>query len=643
VTAHPTYPRLFTPVDIGAVTLRNRLAISAHFAGWWVTDGLPNEQFAAYIEERAKGGVGLFVIGATGPTYDAAPDWMQNTSDDIIPRYQMLADAGHRHGTKVFAQLIHTSDYVPGSGAERIREGMRAQVIPHSRRRPAKGQRTPAELRELAAAFGAAAARAVAGGIDGLELHAHEGFLHAQFLNPRVNRRTDEYGGSLDGRMRFVVETLQAMRDAIGADVPLGVRLKADDQEDGGITVDDYVDAVTRVDALGLVDYLSLTAGDGGLHHGPMSRPDGEWLPFVARIKQATSLPIMHAGRVTTPEMAEQALADGTLDVVCMTKAHTADPHFTRKARDGETDRIRYCARCLQSCIGAMEHMSCVYNPVTSREGEWAELVPVEEPKRVVVVGAGPAGMEAAVTAHARGHDVTVLEASQRVGGQIHAAASSPLRTMFARVAEFYQREADRGEFAVQYGRRATADDVVDRAPDAVVVATGSVEKRATVAGGGPVATVGDALAADLPPGASVLIVDRDGSINALVLIDALTERGAHVQYVTPSDRTASRVEGMTREDMLRKLTARGVSWENQQTLAWWDGQTAILRHSVYAEERELDGLDLVVVADGAQAVSGLAEELRGRVPEVYTIGDANAPKTVHEATLQGGLIGRTL
>jgi 2,4-dienoyl-CoA reductase-like NADH-dependent reductase (Old Yellow Enzyme family)/thioredoxin reductase len=643
VGEHPTYPRLFAPVDIGNVTLRNRVAISAHFAGWWVTDGLPNEQFAAYIEERAKGGIGLFVIGATGPTCDAAPDWMQNTSDAIIPRYQMLADAGHRHGTKVFAQLIHTSDYFPGSGAERIREGMRAQVVPHSRRRPGKAPRTAAELRELAAAFGAAAGRAVAGGIDGLELHAHEGFLHAQFLNPRLNRRTDEYGGSLDGRLRFVVETLEAMRDAIGPHVPLGVRLKADDQEEGGMTVDDYVEAVTRIDALGLVDYLSLTAGDGGLHHGPMSRPDGEWLPFVAQVKRATGLPIMHAGRITTPEMAEQALADDALDVVCMTKAHIADPHFTRKAREGDTDRIRFCARCLQSCIGAMEHMSCVYNPVTSREGEWADLIPAEKQKRLVVVGAGPAGMEAAITAHARGHDVTVLEASQRVGGQIHAAASSPLRAMFSRVAEFYQREADRGDFAVEYGRRATAEDVLGRNPDAVVVATGSVEKAATVAGGGPVATVGEGLASDLAPGASALVVDRDGAMNALVLVDVLTERGVSVQYVTPSDRTASRVEGMTREDMLQKLSARDVTWETQHTLAWWDGETAILRHSVYAEERELSDIDLVVVANGAEPANGLAAELRGRVPEVHTIGDANVPRTVHEATLQGGLVGRTL
>ncbi|MEO2004433.1 MAG: FAD-dependent oxidoreductase, partial [Candidatus Poribacteria bacterium] len=383
--------------------------------------------------------------------------------------------------------------------------------------------------------------------------------------------------------------------------------------------------------------------GDGGLHHGPMSRPDGEWLPQVARVRQATGLPIMHAGRITTAAMAERALADGALDIVCMTKAHIADPHFTRKAREGQEDRIRFCTRCLQSCIGAMEHMSCVYNPVTSRGREWAELQPAETRKRVVVVGAGPAGMEAAITAHGRGHDVTVLEATRRVGGQVHKAAAGPTRAQFGLIAEYYQREADRGEFTVSYGVKATAEGVAALEPDAVVVATGSVERRVTVPGGGPTRTVGDLLDSPADAGSSVLIVDRHGGMNALLLVDVLSARGVAVEYVTPASRTCGAVEGMTREDILRKLSTREVRWETEHTLAWWDGDVAVLRHSVFAEERELRELGAVVVADGADPVNDLATALRGRVAEIYTIGDASVPRTVHEATLQGGLIGRTL
>ena len=222
-------------------------------------------------------------------------------------------------------------------------------------------------------------ARAMEGGVDGVELHAHEGFLQAQFLSPAWNDRDDEYGGSLENRMRLTVECLQAMREAVGRGVPLGVRLKAHDQEERGLTEHDYVEVVRRLEAMDLIDYVNLTGGDGGLHHGPMNRPCGEWLPFVRTIKATTGLPIMHAGRLTTPEAAEAALADGTVDVVCLTKAHVADPHFVRKTRENRVGDIRHCTRCLQECIGNMEHMSCVYNPVTSRERTWATLEPAEQ------------------------------------------------------------------------------------------------------------------------------------------------------------------------------------------------------------------------------------------------------------------------
>ncbi|MCZ6678660.1 MAG: FAD-dependent oxidoreductase [Candidatus Poribacteria bacterium] len=642
-TPHPKFPHLFRPIAMKNVTLPNRIAISAHFAGWWVTDGLPNEDFAAYIEERAKGGVGLFVIGATGPTYDAGPDWMHNTSDAIIPRYRMLAEAGHRHGTKVFAQLIHTRDPIPEPPDDRIRIGMQAQVVPRSRQRPRRPDRSGAELQALSRKFGEAAARAKAGGIDGLELHAHEGFLHSQFLSPIRNQRTDAYGGSLVNRMRFVVETLQAMRDAIGDEMPLGVRLKADDQEAGGMTVEDYIELVVRLEAMGLVDYISLTAGDGGLHHGPMTRPDGEWLSFVNQIKQATDLPIMHAGRITTPEMAEAALADGMMDVVCMTKTHIADPHFTRKVHQGRLADIRYCTRCLQSCIGNSAQMTCVYNPVTSREQTWAELQPAKHRKRVVIVGAGPAGMEAALVAHARGHEVIMLEKSGRVGGQVRLAASSPMRRMFIRIAEFYERQAEKGEFDVHLSSEATIDSIRALKPDAVVIATGSTPRDVRVPGGREAWTVSHGLTCNLDGIEKMLVVDRTGTMHALMLTDYLSDLGIGVEYITPASRAADAVEGMTREEMLSRLLGRGVRFFEEEDLVYWDDRYALSRHNRLVEERILKEIDAVVVSAGAEPLNELALDLRGVVPAVHTIGDANTPRTVYEATLGGGLVGRML
>src|SRR5262245_8016639 len=350
---HAHFPHLFKPYGLKGVELRNRVAISGHFAGWWVgPGGLPSDAFVAYVEERAKGGVGLFTIGATSP--EPGSGWMQNLDDSIIPRYRLLAEAAHRHGTKLFAQLCHPG-FKPLPGIPIIERP--PSMDPPSRSTPHPP--VPVErLRQLVKAFRAAAGRAAAGGVDGVELHSHESFLHAELLNPYWNQRTDEYGGSLDNRMRFLVETLQAMRTAIGPTLPLGVRLKLDDVIQRGMGPDDYRECVRRLEKTGLIDYLVFTGGDGRFHHGPMPRPEGEWLPLVKEMRKATRLTIMHAGRITTPEMAEKALAAGWLDIVCMTKTHICDPHFTRKVFENRLEDIRYCTRCLQVCHAKMSQMS---------------------------------------------------------------------------------------------------------------------------------------------------------------------------------------------------------------------------------------------------------------------------------------------
>jgi 2,4-dienoyl-CoA reductase (NADPH2) len=209
--------------------------------------------------------------------------------------------------------------------------------------------------------------------------------------------------------MGFLVVTLQAMRVGIGADMPVGSSVKLDDMAQRGMTLEEYIEAARRLEAGQFVDYILFTGGDGRFHHGPMPRPEGEWVPLVKQMRAAVSLPLMHAGRITTPEMAEQVLAEGDVDVVIMTKTHICDPHFTRKVYENRLDDIRFCTRCLQCCHGAMDRMTCVYNPATSREREWIPMVPAARRKRVVIVGAGPAGMECALNAAQRGLVVIVL------------------------------------------------------------------------------------------------------------------------------------------------------------------------------------------------------------------------------------------
>src|SRR5437588_2253182 len=223
-----------------------------------------------------------------------------------------------------------------------------------------------------------------------------------------------------------------------------------------------------------------------------MPRPEGEWLPLMREMRQATHLTLMHAGRITTPEMAEKALVDNCLDIVCMTKTHICDPHFTRKVFENRLDDIRYCTRCLQVCHGKMDAMSCVYNPFTKRELEWGELKPAARKRRIVIVGAGPAGMEAAWNAGMRGHEVIVFEQSPRVGGQIWVGAASPLRKSWARIAEFYDRQSRRGIFKVRLNTRATKEMILGLKPYVVIIATGSVPKTFEVSGGPSALTVHD-------------------------------------------------------------------------------------------------------------------------------------------------------
>jgi 2,4-dienoyl-CoA reductase-like NADH-dependent reductase (Old Yellow Enzyme family) len=634
------FPHFSSPITLRGVTLRNRAGISAHFAGWWADDGLPTQAFADYIEERAKGGIGLFVVGATAVRYDGGPTWLQNVDDRAVAGYRMLAEAAHRHGTRLFAQLIHRGDHLL-HGPPVIAPARQSNALPPARRIPVAPPRSVPDLEELIECFGLAAQRARAGRADGIEIHSHESFLHAQLLNPVWNRRQDEYGGTLGNRCRFLLGTVGAIRRHAGDDFPLGVRLKADDFQDDAMTEDEYLNVLRWLEESGQVDYVSLTGGDGALHHGPFPRPDGEWLELVRRVRTNTRMPVMHAGRITTPEMAERAVAEGIVDVVLLTKAHIADPHFTRKAQEGRLDDIRYCTRCLQSCIGKMEHMTCIYNPVTSREGEWAELIPAAEPRRVVVVGAGPAGMEAAYTLHARGHQVTVLERSGRVGGQVRLAAGSPLRTQFGRIWEYYERQSRRLD--VRLGVEASAETVLELKPDAVVLATGSRPKGASIPGPCPVLTIHEALEGGVSGASKVLIVDREGFTRPLVVADALSSQGIDVEFITPFDSVSPALNSMTREELHVRLADSGERFVAGEEVICSDDGGVLVRAVLTAEERWVKGVTAIVVAAGSDPVNELERELRGKVPALFVIGDANRPHTVEEATYQGARIGRLI
>lgn len=619
--------------------MRNRIAISGHHAGWWVDAGRPSDEFADYIEERARGGVGLFVIGCTSPKLGSG--WLENVDDRIIPRYRAMVEAGHRHDTPIFAQLAHPG-FGPLPGVPLVQGALAALGTQPVYRGPERHIPSVDELHDLVASFGKAARRAAEGGVDGMEVHSHEWFLHAQMLNPMWNTRDDEYGGSLENRMRFLVETLCAMREAMGPEMPLGVRLKADDMEQRGMEAGDYAECIRRLEALDLLDYVNLTGGDARFHHGPSPRPEGEWLPLVKALRAGTKLIVMHAGRVVTPEMAEAAVRTGAVDVVCMTKAHIADGQFARKVFENRLDDIRFCTRCLQGCHHKMHLMTCVYNPVTSRETQWATLHPAAIRRRIVIVGGGPAGMEAAVTAAARGHEVIVLERATRVGGQIWTGAASSMRGPWSRIAEFYERQARKGAFEVRLGVEADAQTIITLQPDAVIVATGSAPLRAEVPGGRHALTVHEVIEGGAPDAQYAVILDREGFMRPFVAADALSTRGVRVEFVSPFASIGPLMEHWSLDEWTRRLQERGVRfWPGHDVVEW--NCVLRLRDAQTGEEAVLEGVDTLVGAVGSRAVNELAAQLRGHPLEIHVIGDANYPQGVEQATYQGARLGRLL
>lgn len=639
---HPQYPHLFRPFTLKGLELRNRVVISGHFAGWWVDKGLPSEEFASYLEERANKGVGLFVIGATSP--EPGSGWMENISDAIIPRYRMMVEAGHKHNTKVFAQLCHPGFRpLPGHPISDAPRGARGVDQP-SYRSPERPTPSKERLQELIEAFARASLRAVEGGVDGLEIHSHESFLHAQMLNPLWNTRDDEYGGSLENRLRFLTETLQAMRQKVGKERIIGVRLKLDDMLQRGMDSEEYIRAVQLLEESGLLDYINVTGGDGRMHHGPMPRPEGEWLPLVQNLRQKTGIPLMHAGRITTPEMAEATLHDDIVDLVVMTKTHIADPHFTRKVWENRPEDIRFCTRCLQSCHGRMHQMTCVYNPLTSREKNWSTYKPLSHRKRVLIIGAGPAGMEAAIHSSERGHEVTVWEKSDAIGGQILVGAGSPSRKNWLRIAEFYTRQAAKDVFQTVFRKEATVESILEYHADVVILATGSCPNRLQIQNGKPALTVHEALAGGADRAKRVVVLDREGFNRPIVVTDYLASKGVKVHVVTPLLSFSPTVEGMVVDEMFTRAKELGAEYLAGYDIANWDTEGTLRLRSVQTgEEQTLEGVDEVVGAIGSLSENALALGLRGKVAELYLIGDANLPQTVEYATYQGARIGREI
>jgi mycofactocin system FadH/OYE family oxidoreductase 2 len=659
------YPHLFSPLRIGNVTVRNRIMQTAHvklFAG----AGVDSQRNVDYQAARAKGGAGLLITGnrVVHPTSTTGfPRVAWAYLPEALEADRRLTAAVHEHGAVIFAQLNHFGLNASSDSAD----DLRVLWGPSAVKSPAYGETPkamePEDIREVVEWWGRSAELSREGGFDGTEVHISHSYLLHQFLSPLYNKRTDEYGGSFENRLRFAREVIEEVRGRTGSDWVVGVRISLTDFIPGGLDIEDAIRVARELEQDGRIDYVNVTAA--GYHNifmaiQPSDVPDGYLVELTAQVKAGLSrLPVFAVGGIKDPALAEEVLAAGKADMVAMTRAQIADPEFTNKVREGREDEVYHCIRGNQGCIGRVFKglaISCTVNPAAGREGRLGTLAPAERPARWLVAGGGPAGMKAAETLARRGHSVTLLEQDGRLGGQVNLIVGTPGREEFAWITRDLEVQLRKLGVEIRLGMPATAELVRELAPDGVIVATGAVPSRTGFSSVNPlverlpgveqenVLTVWDVLLDSRPAGESVVVLDDDGGRYAAGVTEVLLDRGRSVELI--SRWHALFPFTLTTLDMAHlygRLLSKGLAYRLNSWASGIDGDRVSVFNLYTGAVDVLEGVDTVVLATGPKANEELYFALKGEVENLHRIGDCLAPRKLDHAIYEGELAGREL
>jgi 2,4-dienoyl-CoA reductase-like NADH-dependent reductase (Old Yellow Enzyme family)/thioredoxin reductase len=555
---------LLQPFQLKHLRLKNRLMITSHEPAY-PEDGMPKAKYRAYHVERAKAGIALTMTAGSAAVSRDSPPVFNNIlayKDEVVPWMRDLTDACHEHGAAVMIQITHLGRRTSWSKADWL------PVVSPSHEREASHRAFPKQMEDWDIAriiedYADAAERMHAAGVDGLELEAY-GHLMDQFWSPSTNTLEAPYGGSLENRVRFTLDVIAAIRKRVGPEFILGVRGVADEARPGGLTAEEGLGIARYLAKSGMVDFLNIIRGhidtDAGLTdvipvQGMASAPH---LQFAGGLRAQLDIPIFHAAKIQDVTTARYAIASGQLDMVGMTRAHMADPHIVRKIMEGREDTIRPCVGgnfCLDRIYAGGEAY-CIHNPATGRELTMPHtLEPAAVVRKVVVVGAGPAGMEAARVASARGHRVTVFEAADEPGGQIRLTAQSPRRREMKSIIDWRMARCEEHGVVFRFNTLADADAVLAENPDVVIVATGGLPHTEVLkAGNDLVVSTWDILSGDVKPGRNVLLFDDAGDHAALQAAEVIAKSGAHLETMTPDRSFAPEVMAMNLVPYLRSL-----------------------------------------------------------------------------------------
>ena len=645
--AHP-FPNLFQPLVIRGATLRNRIMSTGHETAMVDAQGI-SEQMIAYHRARAAGGAGLIVVEVASihPTATFVRHSIKLYSDEVIPGYRRLAEAVHAEGGALFAQLFHPGREILESVDGSAPVSYAPSAVPNERFHVMPAPMSRGLIQEVVAGYGDGARRLQQAGVDGVEVLCSMGYLLAQFLNPAVNRRQDDYGGSFDNRLRMVREIIADIRAKVGDDMVLGIRISGDEMSPEGLKPDDVLAICRALDDEPGLDYFNVIAGTsnslaGSIHIvPPMTVGNTYMAPFAATVKASVSKLVFVGGRINQPQDADLVVASGQADVCGMTRALICDPQMPNKAAAGRAEDIRACIACNQACIGHF-HMgypiSCIQHPETGREREYGRLAKTTTPRRVLVAGGGPAGMKAAAVAGARGHQVTLCESAERLGGQVLLAQLLPGRTEFGGLVGNLQREMELAGVTVRTRTRVDAALVADEAPEVVIAATGAGPRRPELEGAesAHVVDAWQVLREEVNVGASVAIADWRCDWVALGLAERLARAGCRVRLYCNGYMPGQSIQQYVRDAWLGTLHTLGVQWTPMARLFGVDEDTAYFQHTVNGEPILCEQTDTLVLAMGHESDRGLADALEDWSGELHLIGDCLAPRTAEEAVLEG-------
>lgn len=646
---------LFSPLKIGSVVVPNRIHFAAHMTNFGEAQKISRSHIF-YYRERAKGGCGLITTEELGvhPTDHPYDKLVDIFDPETIPGFRKLTRAIHDYDTKIFAQLNHNGMQGDGKTSRLPVWGPSAGKDPIFRE--TSKEMEIEDIKECAAYFARSATHAVEGGFDGIELQLGHSSLIRQFLSPVSNYRTDEYGGSLENRMRFCFEVIQAVRKAVGPDFTLGVRLNADEMHPrGGLTIADTKEIAARLDASGYLNFMDLSLGtfyNLFLVEGSMHTPLGYTVPLSAAIRSVVDLPVFCTNRINDPHLAEKILEDGQADMIGMVRALICDPELPNKARENRSDDIRQCIACNQGCIARMGlgyRLGCLQNPAVGLEEELGigTLAPADTVKKVVVIGGGPAGLEVARTAALRKHRVVLFEKNGEVGGQNTIAGKPAGRQEITGVVRWLSGQTGKLDIDMRLGVEADVDKILAENPDAVVIATGSTPKVNAFPGNysfPQVVNTQQILLEQVEAGERVLLIDLDGHHQATGTAEFLADRGKKVHVVTAALFMGSALGPLQDLYLTRqRLSAKGVTSTADIAVLEIQG-TVVKGLNVYSNELiDFEGYDTVVVAAGNVADDALYFALKGKVPELYRIGDCVAPRKTDMAIVEGHRVGRLL